>query len=130
MPDTCFTRCDARCGAHGIRAGDPTPPANTDSPTFAVSVVKPSGPDSVRSIKFSSGGRFTARNASVRLLIKIAYDLTDDELTGGPAWIGLKRFDVEATPDVPDGDVVDQVRNRQRLQGLLADRFQLDLRSR
>ena len=107
----------------------PTPPANTDSPAFAVSVVKPSGSDSARSIKFSPGGRLTARNATVRLLIKIAYDLNDDELTGGPAWIGLKRFDVDATPDAPDGDVVDQVRNRQRLQSLLADRFQLDLRS-
>jgi bla regulator protein blaR1 len=112
-----------------IAQATPTPPANTDNPTFAVSVVKPSGPDSVRSIKFSPGGRFTARNATVRLLIKIAYDLTDDQLTGGPAWIGVKRFDVDATPDAPDGDVIDQVRDRQRLQGLLADRFQLDLRS-
>jgi Protein of unknown function (DUF3738) len=50
-------------------------------------------------------------------------------ISGGSAWIGTKQFDVDATPDVPDGDVVDQVRNRQRLQGLLADRFQLDLRS-
>jgi uncharacterized protein (TIGR03435 family) len=112
-----------------IAQATPTPPATTDSPTFAVSVVKPSASDSVRSIKFSPGGRLTARNATVRLLIKIAYDLNDDELTGGPAWIGLKRFDIDATPDAPDGDVVDQVRNRQRLQGLLADRFQLDLRS-
>jgi uncharacterized protein (TIGR03435 family) len=106
-----------------------TPPANTDSATFAVSVVKPSGPDSSRSVKFSPGGRLTVRYATVRLLIKIAYNLNDDELTGGPAWIGDKRFDIDATPDAPDGDVVNQVRNRQRLQGLLADRFQLDLRS-
>ena len=106
-----------------------TPLAKTDSPTFAVSVIRPSGPDSVRSIKFSPGGRLTARYATVRLLIKIAYDLNDDELTGGPAWIGSKRFDIDATPDAPDGDVVDPVRNRQRLQALLADRFQLDLRS-
>jgi bla regulator protein blaR1 len=112
-----------------IAQATPTPPANTDSPSFAVSVVKPSASDSVRSIRFSPGGRLTARNATVRLLIKIAYDLNDDELTGGPAWIGLKRFDIDATPDAPDGDVVDQVRNRQRLQGLLADRFQLDLRN-
>jgi bla regulator protein blaR1 len=106
-----------------------TPPANTNSPTFAVAVVKPSGQDSDRVIKFSPGGRLTARYATVRLLIKIAYDLNDDELTGGPAWIGLKRFDIDATPDAPDGDLVDPVRNRQRLQALLADRFQLDLRS-
>src|ERR1700733_9936221 len=116
--------------AHMVVAqATPTPPANIDSYSFAASVVKPSPSDSVRSIKFSPGGRLSARNATVRLLIKIAYDLNDDELTGGPVWIGLKRFDIDATPDAPDGDVVDQVRNRQRLQGLLADRFQLDLGS-
>ena len=75
----------------------PTAPANTNSPTFAVSVVKPSGAGSVRSIKFSPGGRLTVRSATVRLLMKIADDLNDDELTGGPAWIGLKRFDIDAT---------------------------------
>jgi uncharacterized protein (TIGR03435 family) len=113
----------------GFAQATPTPAASAGSPTFAVSVVRLSGPDSVRSIKFAPGGRLTARYATVRLLIKIAYDLNDDELTGGPAWIGTKRFDIDATPDAPDGDVVDSVRNRQRLQGLLADRFQLDLRS-
>ena len=119
----------AAAGDMVVAQATPTPPANAGSPTFAVSVVKPSASDSVRSIKFSPGGRLTVRYATVRLLIKIAYDLNDDELTGGPAWIGLKRFDIDAIPDVPDGDLVDQVRNRQRLQGLLADRFQLDLRS-
>ena len=116
--------------AHMVVAqATPTPPANIDSYSFAASVVKRSPSDSVRSIKFSPGGRLSARNATVRLLIKIAYDLNDDELTGGPAWISSKRFDIDATPDAPDGAVVDQLRNRQRLQGLLADRFQLDLRS-
>jgi bla regulator protein blaR1 len=133
LPRACWTLAllaAMSAAAHMVIAqATPTPPANTDSPTFAVSVVRPSGSDSGRSIKFSPGGRLTARNATVRLLIKIAYDLNDDELTGGPAWIGLKRFDIDATPDAPDGDVVDQVRNRQRLQGLLADRFQLALRS-
>jgi hypothetical protein len=53
-----------------IAQATPTPPANTDSPTFAVSVVKPSASDSIRSIKFSPGGRLTTRNATVHLLIK------------------------------------------------------------
>ena len=93
LPGDCWTLAllaAMAAAAHMVIAqATPTPPANTNSPTFAVSAVKPSASDSVRSIKFSPGGRFTARNVTVRLLIKIAYDLNDDELTGGPAWICL-----------------------------------------
>jgi uncharacterized protein (TIGR03435 family) len=105
-----------------------TTSANSDRPTFAVSVVKPSQSATSRNIQFQPGGRVVIRGASVRLLIKIAYNLNDDELTGGPAWIGLDRFDIDATPDAPDGSKVDMDRNRARLQGLLADRFQLKMR--
>ena len=102
-------------------------------PVFAASVVKPSGPASGNglSVKFLAGGRFVARNANVRLLIKIAYNLNDDEVTGGPAWIGLKHFDIDATTDAAadTSGVVDKERNHLLLQGLLRDRFQLRLRS-
>jgi uncharacterized protein (TIGR03435 family) len=101
-------------------------------PAFAASVIKPSGPASGNglSVKFLPGGRFVARNANVRLLIKIAYNLNDDEVTGGPAWIGLKHFDIDATTDAADSSgVVDKERNHLLLQGLLRDRFQLRLRS-
>jgi bla regulator protein blaR1 len=117
-------------GPHGALAqSKTTPPASTDHPTFAVSIIRVSGPDSARQFKFQPGGRLVARSVSVRLLIKIAYNLNDDELTGGPSWIGLQHFDIDATPDAPDGSSIDMERNRLRLQGLLADRFQLDLHS-
>lgn len=104
-------------------------PTNTDGPAFTVSVVKASGSGSAnRSIHFLPGGRFTAQGVSVRLLIKIAYNLNDDELTGGPSWIGLKHFDIDATPDAPDAGTVNMDRNRIRLQALLAERFQLRMR--
>jgi uncharacterized protein (TIGR03435 family) len=102
-------------------------------PAFAASVIKPSGPASGNglSVKFLPGGRLVARNANVRLLIKIAYNLNDDEVTGGPAWIGLKHFDIDATTDaaVDSSGMVDKERNHLLLQGLLQDRFQLRLRS-
>lgn len=106
----------------------------TTAPAFAASVVKPSGPASGNglSVKFLPGGRFVARNANVRLLIKIAYNLNDDEVTGGPAWIGLKHFDIDATMDAATDSgngTVDKERNHLLLQGLLRDRFQLKLRS-
>jgi uncharacterized protein (TIGR03435 family) len=108
--------------------------AVADGVSFAVAAIRSSGPESPqgRSVKFLPGGRFIARNANVRLLIKIAYNLNDDEVSGGPAWIGLRKFDIDATPDPPllssgNGDA-DKARNRMLLQGLLRDRFQLKMR--
>ncbi len=68
------------------------------APAFAVSAIKASGPASGNgmSIKFLPGGRFAARNVTLRVLVKIAYDLDDDQLSGGPAWTAFKRFDVDA----------------------------------
>jgi uncharacterized protein (TIGR03435 family) len=108
--------------------------AAADGVSFAVSAIKPSGPESGQrmSVKFLPGGRFVARNANVRLLIKIAYNLNDDEVSGGPSWIGLRKFDIDAKTDPPvqsdgNGDA-DKARNHSLLQGLLRDRFQLKLR--
>jgi uncharacterized protein (TIGR03435 family) len=108
--------------------------AAADGVSFAVSVIKRSGPESGQglSVKFLPGGRFVARNANVRLLIKIAYNLNDDEVSGGPSWIGLRKFDIDATTDPPlpsdgNGDA-DHARNHLLLQGLLRDRFHLRLR--
>ncbi|HKO20941.1 MAG TPA: TIGR03435 family protein [Acidobacteriaceae bacterium] len=113
-------------------------------PTFAVAAIKPSASDTGRSIKFLPGGRFVATGANVRLLIKVAYNLNDDQVSGGPSWIGMKRFDIDAKPDAPTGDAptstdaaavsdADKTRVQDvthlRLQALLEDRFHLKLRS-
>jgi len=111
-------------------------------PTFAEAAIRPSASDSgSRSIKFLPGGRFVATGANLRLLIKIAYNLNDDQLSGGPSWIGMKHFDIDAKPDAPtsaeaapapasDADKK-QVQDlyHLRLQALLEDRFHLKLRS-
>jgi uncharacterized protein (TIGR03435 family) len=112
--------------------------AETAAPAFAVAAIKPSGPASGTgmSIKFLPGGTLVARNATVRVLIKIAYDLNDDQLSGGPAWTAFKRFDIDAKPDSPSGGdgqgmtaQQSQHYNQLLLQGLLGDRFGLKLRS-
>lgn len=117
-----------------VGAGPAAGQAAGDGASFAVSAIKPSGAQSGQglSVKFEPGGRFVARNANVRLLIKIAYNLNDDEVSGGPSWIGLTKFDIDAAPDpalesTGNGDA-DRARNRRMLQGLLRDRFQLKLR--
>jgi bla regulator protein blaR1 len=105
-------------------------PAPADSASFEVAVIKPSGHDSGNglSVKFLPGGGFAARNASVRLLIKIAYVLNDDEVSGGPSWIDLKKFDIDAKPDAAAASRTDKAHTRLMLQSLLRDRFKLNLR--
>jgi uncharacterized protein (TIGR03435 family) len=85
------------------------------------------------------GGRFVATGANLQLLIKIAYNLNDDQISGGPSWIGIKHFDIDAKPDdlassvaAPVSDLDKQQSqdlNHLRLQALLEDRFHLKLRS-
>src|SRR5688572_25291661 len=42
------------------------------------------------------GGRFVAANIPLRLLIRTAFQLQNDQIVGGPAWLATDRFDIEA----------------------------------
>jgi uncharacterized protein (TIGR03435 family) len=67
------------------------------------------------------GGRFTATNCPVSLLISYAYDVMQSEIAGAPAWIRSNRYDVaaKAESDPPVEGI------RAMLQRLLEERFQL-----
>jgi bla regulator protein blaR1 len=126
-----------------LRAQQPAKPipqliATSALPEFEVASIRPSGPDSNLKVNFAPGGKLYISGATLRFLIKIAYDIGDDQLAGGPGWVGGKRFDIAAIPDVPVGGdpknmAPDQILlfhrpTRLRLQRLLADRFQLEVR--
>ncbi|WP_109485182.1 M56 family metallopeptidase [Occallatibacter savannae] len=112
--------------------------ATSALPQFEVASIKPSSPGANLKVDFAPGGKLYITNATLRFLIKVAYDIGDDQLAGGPKWVGAKRFDVAAIPDIPVGGdptnmAPDQMLifhkpTRLRLQRLLADRFQLELR--
>jgi bla regulator protein BlaR1 len=107
-------------------------------PAFDVASVKPdkSGRMGTR-IMFQPGGRFTADNITLKFLIRVAYEVQDFQISGGPAWIGSDRYDVEARAEgAPQGDLrtmseeqrkADLARRRLMIQALLADRFKLTL---
>jgi bla regulator protein blaR1 len=74
------------------------------------------------------GGRFTATNVPLKLLIRQAYQLQDSQVVGGPNWINTDRFDIIAkapgqlqlpAPGGPPGPF------QLMLRALLADRFKL-----
>lgn len=112
--------------------------AQTAAPTFDVASVKPNKTGGMGTrIMFQPGGRFKADNASLKMLIRLAYDVQNFQITGGPSWIDSDKYDVEGKAEGgPPDDMrtmteeqrkADLDRRRQMIQALLADRFKLSL---
>jgi uncharacterized protein (TIGR03435 family) len=78
------------------------------------------------SIAFSSGGRLNATQATLRDLILRAYGLNDFQLTGGPRWMAVDRFDVAAQAE--SGFQGGSAQVQAMLRELLAERFALRAR--
>jgi len=70
-----------------------------------------------------SGGELTATNASLKTLIRNAYDILSFQLAGGPRWLDTEMFDIVATTGHPAKISADELQSL--LQNLLADRFGL-----
>jgi uncharacterized protein (TIGR03435 family) len=60
---------------------------------------------------------------SLKDLVRLAYDVRDYQVAGGPAWAQSESYDVQARA----GNVSSPRQIRSMLQALLADRFQLRL---
>lgn len=101
--------------------------------TFEAASVKPNKSGEPRvMVRAEPGGRFTATNVPLRVLIRNAYGITEDSrIVDAPGWIGVERFDVVAKapadvpPMIPGQGVVGPM--NLMLQALLEDRFQLRL---
>jgi uncharacterized protein (TIGR03435 family) len=111
--------------------------------TFEVASVKPnSGNDRRTGIQLQPGGGLRTTGTTLKFLLTFAYDVRDFQISGGPGWIDSDRFDIvaksergssEITPDDMQKMTDAQMKTsaelvRQKLQALLADRFQLTLR--
>ena len=85
------------------------------SPEY-VATVKPSNPAVLKSsIQLAPGGRFMAMGATVGMLVKFTEDLMDDQLLGGPSWIGSERYDIVAQLDNPLGADPRTLNDEQRM---------------
>jgi len=99
---------------------------------FEVASVKPNGSRDLRArMDIQPGGRFTATNVSLRMLITNAYQLFNYQIAKGPDWVEKDRWDVAAkgeegsrpatparSPGVPSDTQV-------LLQALIEDRYKL-----
>jgi uncharacterized protein (TIGR03435 family) len=94
-------------------------------PEFQVASIKPNTAVGARSmgVRALPGGRLTALNAPLMMLIQNAYEVQASQVVGGPAWINSEGYDIEAKPE----DATDRKRMWLMLQTLLADRFKLAL---
>jgi uncharacterized protein (TIGR03435 family) len=98
-----------------------------DKPTFEFASVKPNPSDSEQlqgMLRVGPGGRFTATNIPLDLVIQVAYQLKPHQMIARSEWELLlsQRFDIEAKAEGID---LTYEQTYPRLQALLADRFKL-----
>jgi uncharacterized protein (TIGR03435 family) len=100
---------------------------------FEVASIKPNNSGDGRvMVGGSPGGRFNAVNVTPRMLLRLAYQVEDFQIDGGPKWLDSDHFDVVAK--APDGVAIGPAvpgsgpgPMQLMLQSLLADRFKLTL---
>jgi uncharacterized protein (TIGR03435 family) len=107
--------CVAGCVVVSLAAQSQTPTA------FEVASIKPV----VGEPPLGGGGtapdRYDDPDTTLHFLIRVAYDLFDYQVVGGPEWMDSKRWAVSARAPVP----MNRVQMRPLLRNLLEDRFAL-----
>jgi uncharacterized protein (TIGR03435 family) len=113
------------------RAQTPAPAQTAAAPApaaFDVASVKPSaphapGPLGALPIMRPAGSTLIASNVPLRLLVRIAYQVEDFQISGGPSWQMSQTFDINAK--MPNDAPVAGTNIVPMLKTLLADRFKL-----
>jgi uncharacterized protein (TIGR03435 family) len=105
-------------------------PQNPSQPekrlAFEVASIKLTPPQFGGSRAFApvSGNNLSLQGMSLRELIRLAYTLPSDLVSGGPGWVDSTRYDVEAKAE----GKASQQQRLEMLKTLLAERFQLTFR--
>src|SRR5690349_686839 len=104
-------------------------------PAFEVASVKPStSADNRTMISGQPGGRFTVTNATLKMIVGVAYRVRNFQILDGPNWITTDRWNIEAKAE--EGSMPPPTAARDptvpgplefMVQSLLEDRFQLKL---
>ena len=92
------------------------------APSFEAADVKANKSGEARmAVDFQPGGKFTARNVPMKILIALSYGVRPEAVQGGPAWIESERYDVvaKASQSAKPEEI------RRMVQSLLAERFKL-----
>jgi uncharacterized protein (TIGR03435 family) len=110
----------AQTSALAVQQNQTTPKA--PRPQFEVASLKRNSSGSPAINLGGSPGRYSATNASLRLLMQIAYKVEDFQIVGAPGWIDSERYDIEAKAE---GTPSRQEIIGPMLQALIEERFKL-----
>ena len=102
-----------------VRGQTPADPA--PAPAFEVASVRSNKSGGVNTNFGIQGDTFTASNATLRELIRVAYGAREMELSSGQVWIESERFDIVAK----GREQLRPARVPEELKQLLAERFAL-----
>jgi uncharacterized protein (TIGR03435 family) len=101
------------------------PHTDAPAPSFVVISIKPTAPDARggRSYLGIPASQFVARNQTLNGLIAAAYNLTLQQVSGGPTWVDSDPYDILADPL----GALTPTRDEQMsmLQTILGNRFKL-----
>lgn len=110
-------------GVAAAQAASPSPPP----PAYDVASIKPSKADDGSTLLFRPGA-FTAKGMTLGYLIKQAYGIEDDQISGAPKWVDSQTYDIEAKVDGADAATLKKLSEEQltlMFQSFLRERFQL-----
>lgn len=105
-------------------AGPAATPAST-GPTFEVATVKPGDANDPQFGLMSRNGRFTATNATLQQLVGVAYDVRNNQISGGPKWLVSDKYSIDAESNHTTAGLTRGPQMGMMLRSLLADRFRL-----
>jgi len=109
-----------------VSAQQPADGNGKEPMTFDVASIKPTPPDTRGGIVHQppGGQSYEAIGASLRVIMTVAYSVTDRQISGGPEWLNSARWNIEAKAD--HRGTSDELHDA--LARLLEDRFQLKVR--
>lgn len=102
-----------------------TTTVRSQGPAFEVVSVKPNRSGFAGGMEdLRQGGQYTATNETMRQLVRSAYQLETFRIIGGPAWLDVDRFDIQAKAPsaAPRSEMLSMLR------ALLTERFRLRVR--
>ena len=112
-------------GTAAVCAGPLSGQAPTARPAFDVTSVQVSTrPQPGMRGGVLRGTRYELRNATMLDLVRTAYNVQPERVSGGPSWLEWNRFDIAAL--APEKTPADRL--REMLKTLLAERFKLVVR--
>jgi uncharacterized protein (TIGR03435 family) len=116
-------------GAAQVVATPQTANPSAHLPAYDVASIKPGKSGNGSTLLYRLDG-FTAAGLPLKFLIKEAYGIEEDQISGAPNWINSEAYDIEAKVDGADAAELERLSEAQRklmLQSFLGDRFKLKI---